>query len=510
MGNGVATVTLLSCIVESLAVPSCMANKIVYSVVAVIGIGAASTAAWWYQNKQPSPAPVAAGAGAPGGAAGGPRVIGVEVSRVEKLTLRDDAQAVGTLRSRQNVMLRPEVAGRIMSLGFSDGSPVQAGQTLVQLDDTLQRAEVQQSLAQVSIAQANHKRNQELVAQNFVAQRVLDESAASLQVAQAQLALSCARLDRMRILAPFPGVVGIRTVNIGDYVRDGTDLINLEDISTLYVDFRLPERYQGKIVPRQIVEMQLDALPGRMFKAQVEAIDPLIDANGRSIGVRAVLSNQVGEPVRPPAGNNAAAASGGARPAAAAPVRAQAAAPVATGEIKPGATVAGCPEPRVIISPARGSGSGPLRPGMFARVTAVFDVRPDALSVPEEAIVPQGGRQFVIRAVSPAPGNAPANLPADVQLVSQRVEVKLGIRRPGRVEILDGLVEGDTVVIAGQQRLQKDGTPLRTVEMSRGAAPAAAAGAPSGASTAAPTAAPTGAPAAQPTPASAGTPAASR
>ena len=453
-----------------------MANKIVYSVVAVIGIGVASTAAWWYQNKQITAAPQPAGGALPvGGGTSAPRAIGVEVSRVEKLTLRDDAQAVGSLRSRQNVMLRPEVAGRIMSLGFSDGSPVQAGQTLVQLDDTLQRAEVQQSLAQVSIAQANHKRNQELVAQNFVAQRVLDESAASLQVAQAQLALSCARLDRMRILAPFPGVVGIRTVNIGDYVRDGTDLINLEDISTLYVDFRLPERYQGKVVPKQIVEMQLDALPGRMFKAQVEAIDPLIDANGRSIGVRAVLSNQAGEPIRSPAGNSASKVN---------TARTNAPASVAIGEIKPGATAAGCPEPRVIISPAKGTGSGPLRPGMFARVTAVFDVRPDALSVPEEAIVPQGGRQFVIRAVSQSTGNASSSLPADVQHVSQRVEVKLGIRRPGRVEILDGLAEGDTVVIAGQQRLQKDGTPLRTVEMTRGAAPGASSVAPAGASAA--------------------------
>ena len=461
-----------------------MANKIVYSVVAVLGIAAASTAAWWYQNKQPASSSVAAG-GAPtqGGAAGAPgapRAIGVEVARVDKLTLRDDAQAVGTLRSRQNVMLRPEVAGRIMSLGFSDGSPVQAGQTLVQLDDTLQRAEVQQSLAQVSIAQANHKRNQELVAQNFVAQRVLDESAASLQVAQAQLALSCARLDRMRILAPFPGVVGIRTVNIGDYVRDGTDLINLEDISVLYVDFRLPERYQGKVVPRQIVELQLDALPGRMFKAQVEAIDPLIDANGRSIGVRAVLPNQAGEPVRMAgggAGAPATVAAGGARAAATPASRGTASAPAAQGEIKPGATVPGCPEPRAIISPAKGQGSGPLRPGMFARVTAVFEVRPDALSVPEEAIVPQGGRQFVIRAVSPSQVSASATLPPDVQQVSQRVEVKLGIRRPGRVEILEGLAEGDTVVIAGQQRLQKDGTPLRTVEMSRGGSGGAPAGA---------------------------------
>jgi membrane fusion protein (multidrug efflux system) len=118
---------------------------------------------------------------------------------------------------------------------------------------------------------------------------------------------------------------------------------------------------------------------------------------------------------------------------------------------------------------------------MFARVTAVFSVKPNALVVPEEAIVPQGGKQFVIKGVAPedlpapaasAAASAPA-LPPDTKLVSQRVEVKLGIRRAGLVEIADGVAEGDTIVVAGQQRLQKDGSPLRVVELGRGPAAAA-------------------------------------
>ena len=453
-----------------------MANKIVYSVIAVVGIAGASVAAWWYQNKMPASGPVLAGPGTPGGTPGAVRAAGVEVAKVDMFTLRDDAQAIGTLRSRQNVMLRPEVAGRVLKLGFVDGARVMEGQMLVQLDDTLQRAEVQQSLAQVSIAKANHKRNQELVAQNFVAQRVLDESAASLQVAQAQLSLSCARLDRMRILAPFPGVVGIRNVNIGDYVKDGADLINLEDISSLYVDFRLPERYQGKVVPGQFVEMELDALPGRMFKAKVEAIDPLIDANGRSIGVRAVLPNQAGEPTRPAAGGKPAAATPTLKPTATPAQGKERLSDLPAVQLNPEPPAEGCPAQRPVSSPPQGASSGgPLRPGMFARVTTVFEVRPNALSVPEEAIVPQGGRQFVIQVI-PADRMPPAGpLPPDVNTVSKRVEVKLGIRRPGRVEILEGLSEGDVVVVAGQQRLQKDGTPLRTVQMGRNAdSPAAA------------------------------------
>jgi membrane fusion protein (multidrug efflux system) len=148
---------------------------------------------------------------------------------------------------------------------------------------------------------------------------------------------------------------------------------------------------------------------------------------------------------------------------------------------------------------AGGEQNGPLRPGMFARVTAVFAVKPNALVVPEEAIVPQGGKQFVIKAVAPSELPAPAAsaasaaasapaLPPDTKFVSQRTEVKLGMRRGGQVEITEGLAEGDTIVVAGQQRLQKDGSPLRVVELGRGpanAASAAASGASSGASSAA-------------------------
>lgn len=416
-----------------------MAKKIIYPLVAVIGIAAASGAAWWYQTQPKGPhefngIPVDAGkapqaSGAAGGAATS-RPAGVEVAKVEKMTLQDDAQSVGSLRSRQSVMLRPEVAGRVKALGFGDGARVRKGQVLVKLDDTLQQAEVKQAQAQVSIARAALKRNQELVAQNFVAQRVLEESLANVQVVEAQLALVNARLSRMTILAPFDGTVGIRNVNLGDFVKDGADLVNLEDLGSMYVDFRLPERYQGKIKPRQAVELTLEAFPGRIFKAQVDAIDPLLDANGRSVSVRAVLPNTLGDAARP-----AASAAGDA------------------------------------------GSSAPLRPGMFARVTTVFSINAAALVVPEEAIVPQGGRQFVIKVVAPAelPNGASTSLPSDTQWVSLRQEVKLGVRRQGKVEITEGLSEGQTVVLAGQQRLQRDGTPLRIVELARPAQGAASA-----------------------------------
>lgn len=399
-----------------------MASKFSFATVAVLGIAIAGGAAWWWQSRPQVPTPITDIGGrasangsadkAASGSSNAPRVAGVEVVKVEVSTLRDDAQAVGSLRARQSVMLRPELVGRITALNFKDGGPVRKGQILVQFDDLLQQAELQQMQAQLAIAQASFKRTQELVAQNFMAQQTLDTSAANLKVAQAQLALSQARLSRMAVRAPFDGTVGISMVNVGDYVKDGADLVALEDTRQMLVDYRLPERFGGKVKPGQSVEIALDALPGRSFKAVVEAVEPLMDANGRSVAVRAVISG------------------------------------------------------------AGKTGGGPvLRSGMFARVATLFSVNDAALVVPEEAIVPQGGKQFVIKVVASEAG---ATLPPEVKFVSLRQEVKLGVRRSGKVEIVDGVALGDTVVVAGQQRLQKDGSPLRIVEMGKPAGKAAA------------------------------------
>ena len=371
-----------------------MAKKALYLVVVVAGLALASGAAWWLQNREAPATAAAAPAGAARGA-GGAGTPGVEVTQVKAVRLQDDAQAVGTLRSRQSVTLKPEVSGRVARIAFADGAQVKAGQLLVQLDDTLQRAELSQAQAQLSIARANLKRNQELVAENFVATRVVEESQANLQVAEAQVALATARMQRMRITAPFNGTVGLRSINLGQYVGDGDDLVNLEDTSLLTVDFRLPERYQSSIAADQGVQVQLDALPGKSFEARVLAVDPLLDANGRSIAVRAVMPRT------------------------------------------PGAD---------------------LRPGMFARVLIVFSVNDAALVVPEEAMVPQGGKQFVFLLDEQGQGDAK-------KLVSRRVEVEPGVRRGAEVQIVKGVTAGDTVVVAGQQRLQRDGTAVRVVNM---------------------------------------------
>ena len=374
-----------------------MAIRATYFIVAVLGLAGAGTAAWWLQRPAPAAASgVALSQGSQNGAGKGKAApqqpVSVEVARVRTTVIRDEVQAVGSLRSRRSVVLRPEVSGRVTQLHFSDGARVRKGQVLVQFDDQLPRAQVQQAQAELSIARANHQRNRDLVAQGFVSQRSLDESAANLQVAQAKLALAEATAARLKLVAPFDGMAGLRNVHVGDYLKDGADIVNIEDIDSVFVDFRLPERYQGQIRVGQVAQVQLDALPGETYEAQVRAIDPQIDANGRSVSVRASIDNR----------------------------RLQ------------------------------------LRPGMFARVTARFDTRADALVVPEEAIVPQGSSPYVFTVV---PGTAAGSL------VVQRVPVRLGQRQGGMVEVQDGLSLGDTVVTAGQQRVQRDGAPVRVVEL---------------------------------------------
>ena len=391
-----------------------MASKTVIRVLSVVLIAAVGGGAWWYQNRAGKPAtnetPAGAAAGAapaasgaasgpgagPGGrpaGAGGPPGGGrpaVEVATVEQTRLVDEAQSVGSLRSRQSIILRPEVSGRITQVNFRDGQRVSRGQLLVQLDDQLAQAQIKQAEAELSIARANFNRNKELVEQNFISRRTVEESAANLEVAQAKLALAQATAARLKIMAPFDGTVGIRSINLGDYLKDGADVVNLEDMDAIYVDYRLPERFQSQVKVGQKAQIDIDALPGRKFSAVVLAIDPLIDANGRSVGVRACIDNR----------------------------RMQ------------------------------------LRPGMFARVATVFAQKDKALVIPEEAIVPQAGRQFVIRLIDGPEGK-----------VSQRVEVKVGSRSPGKVEIVEGLAAGETVVVAGQQRVQRDGMSVRVIEV---------------------------------------------
>ena len=270
-------------------------------------------------------APVAAPAPA-GGPAGGPAgfALAVEVATVKATDFADDALAVGSLKSAESVVLRPETAGRVAAINFRDGAVVAKGTLLVSLDAAIQEAELQQARANLALAESSHRRNQELLEKKFLSQQALESSAATLKIQAAAVSLAAAKLAQMRIRAPFAGVVGLRNVSVGDYVKEGQDLINIEDIATLRADFRLPESYVGRLQPGLDLEVTSDALPGERFTARLEAVDPLVDQGGRSLSARARLDNR----------------------------------------------------------------DGKLRPGMFVRLRLVFGERQAALMVPEQAVMP--------------------------------------------------------------------------------------------------------------------------
>jgi membrane fusion protein (multidrug efflux system) len=331
----------------------------------------------------------------------------VEVAKAETMRIEDDAQALGSVRAVQTIVLRPEVSGRIVRLGFKDGERVRRGQMLVQLDDLLQRAQLKQAEAQAAIARTNLQRSRELLAQNFVSQSAVDQNAAALDVAEAQVALAQAQLARLTIYAPFDGVTGIRSVSIGDYLKDGADIVSLEDRSRLWVDFRLPERFVGSARVGQKVGVTLDALPGKPFSGTVEALDSLVDANGRSLLIRARIDTPSAE----------------------------------------------------------------LKSGMFARTRIVFSVRERAVVVPEEALVPIGGKQYVFKVIdAPAGAASAAGDAKGPSKVARRVEARLGMRLAGKVEVLSDVEPGDLIVTAGHQRLARgDSVPVRIVDLSRAA-----------------------------------------
>lgn len=272
--------------------------------------------------NQRNPAPKAA-----------PGVITVEAVPVGRASLSDVLTAVGTLRAAESVVLKSEISGRISKILFTDGAAVKAGSPLVQFDSAIQQAQVNQARAERDLTSARLSRTQELFDKKFLSAAALDDAKASEQIAQAKLALAQANLDKMSLKAPFDGVIGIRQISVGDYVKEGESLVNIEDTRSMKADFRVPERILGRLAAGQQVMLATDAYPGQRFPARVAAIDVSVDASGRSLLIRAELSDS----------------------------------------------------------------SKRLKPGMFVQVALVLESRESALVVPEEAVVATQGRPTVFR-----------------------------------------------------------------------------------------------------------------
>jgi membrane fusion protein, multidrug efflux system len=312
-------------------------NKVVIASIVVVLLVAAAAGGYWF-GAQKSAATQSASAGQVTSASKGPgnaAAIAVEAVKVSVQPMPQSITAVGSLRSDESITVRPEVAGRISEILFNEGQRVARGTTLLRLDPAINRAEVEQGRANWKLAKSKYDRAVDLAKSNFISGQARDEAENNLRVAEAGLQLAEARLAKTEIKAPFSGIIGLRVVSVGDYVKEGADVVNLESIDPLKVDFRVPEIYLKQVQVGQPLHVMLDAMPGKTYEGKVYAVNPLVDAAGRAIVIRAVVRNA----------------------------------------------------------------DTALRPGMFARVRLITRDMQDALAIPEQAIVPIGDEQHVYKIV---------------------------------------------------------------------------------------------------------------
>jgi membrane fusion protein (multidrug efflux system) len=262
--------------------------------------------------------------------------IAVEAAPVVVGTVIEDLRAVGTLAANETVVISTEISGRISRIAFREGEAVKAGDVLVELDDNILKAELDKVRSDMALARANRERAVTLATQGSGTQRARDETEAAYQSQQANIALAEARLQKAVLTAPLSGIVGLRNVSVGAYVTPGQRIVELSEIDTLKVDFRVPELNAAQIRVGQKVLITADAVPGASFEGNIYAIDPIVDINGRAIRLRARVPNR----------------------------------------------------------------DGRLSPGFFARIRIVLEQRQNAVLVPESAIIPSDQKVLVYRVVN--------------------------------------------------------------------------------------------------------------
>jgi len=219
------------------------------------------------------------------------RAVPVAAMRVTPREMPAALEAVGTLTAVREVTLSPEAAGRVSAIRFEAGSRVGAGALLVQLYDGPERADRQAAQAKAAFANAQLARSEQLVPAGAESRELLQQRRAERDQAVAAVAQIDARLIQKQVRAPFAGEIGIRRVNLGQYLNPGDAIATLTALDSLYVAFALPQQELARIKPGASVAITSDAFPGRHFTARVNAIEPQIGEDTRNVMVQALLPN---------------------------------------------------------------------------------------------------------------------------------------------------------------------------------------------------------------------------
>lgn len=310
--------------------------------------------------------------------------VSVELATVSAAPLRDVATFSGQLSAEHSVMVKADADGIIEELLFEEGQPVEAGKILFRLRDREQLARLREAEANLGLAREVFARTQGLHRRNAISQAARDEAAAELAVAEARVDVAKVELERTRVRAPFDGVVGARLVSPGDRVDEDVPLVQIDALDRLQVLYSISEL--GILFTRvgTPVEVRVAPYPGEVFPGEVFFVSPTLDPDTRRILAKAWVPNA----------------------------------------------------------------DGRLRAGLFATVDMLVQEKPNAILVPEAAVVFDRRGSYVWR--------------VDDSMVASRVPVETGLRRDGEVEITLGLRPGDRIVTAGVHKVE-EGEPVVAV-----------------------------------------------
>ncbi len=220
--------------------------------------------------------------------------INVEAEVARRMDWQSRLPAIGTLKASQGIDLSVEIAGTISDVQFQSGEKVSKGQAIVLLDSEVEQASLASAEADLNLSRLEFQRARSLLDRQAISRSEYDRLNAQSQKAEASVAQLRASLAKKRVLAPFSGTIGIRQVDVGDYLAAGTPIATLQDLSTLYVDFFLAEQHVPLLKLGQRVQLQVAAYPGERFEGVISALNPKVETTTRNVQVRAELGNPDG------------------------------------------------------------------------------------------------------------------------------------------------------------------------------------------------------------------------
>ena len=215
----------------------------------------------------------------------------VTVAEAKSEVIPNLLTAVGDLAAVHQVNVTSDVSGRITDIMFTAGSSVKAGTPLVQLFDGPEQGDLASYKAQATMAQLSLDRAKQLAARQFGPQATVDQAQSAYEQANAGIAKTQAIISQKLVRAPFDGELGVRRVEVGQFLTAGTQIVSLTDLSELYANFTVPEKDSGNLKVGQIVRILVDAYPGRSFEGKITAIEPQISTDTRNIRVQATITN---------------------------------------------------------------------------------------------------------------------------------------------------------------------------------------------------------------------------